>query len=151
MSELYRFYLPTPDEPSVFTNRPGVVNNNWIEASIKRVLGLAIDRGSKNFDALAEFFETSTVQITKDNFIRDMNPESFRKRIGYQTVEKLGQEIQKQIRTDLEKGLPPDLFDEPTSICTASGAVSLRWVLYTANMDNMPPEEAYTYALGLIK
>lgn len=151
MTSHYEFYLPKENEPSVFTGQEGVIHPNWIEHSIKVFLGIAIDKGSKHFDAVKEFLETSIVYVNQEGFMRNMNPESYRDRIGVPTVKKIGVEIQKKILEDLKMGLPAELFGEPPNLLTPDGAISLRWVMFVANLDGMTPQEAYLYGVGLMR
>lgn len=151
MIENYEFYLPKIDEPCVFSNKVDLVNPNWINWGIQAFLGLNIAKGSKNFNDIQHFLDEEVVKVSDDSFVRKMNPKHFATTIGHRTLSRMGLVVQHKIKGDLSLGLPPDLFEEPKSIVTADNVISLRWVLHTANMDGMTPEEAYTYALGLIK
>jgi len=45
------FYLPDPDAVSVFSDKPDVVNQQWIEENRAVMLGIAIQEGIEKFDA----------------------------------------------------------------------------------------------------
>lgn len=83
--------------------------------------------------------------------MNNKNPEAYRNRIGVPTVKKIGVEIQKKILEDLKMGLPAELFGEPPNLLTPDGAISLRWVMFVANLDGMTPQEAYLYGVGLAR
>lgn len=151
MIENHEFYLPKVNEPCVFSNKIDLVNPNWINWGIKAFIGLDVVKGSKNFDAVQEFLDEQVVKVDDDHFIRKMNPKHFTTTVGHRTLSRMGLVVQHKIKGDLSLGLPPSLFDEPKGIVTEDNLISLRWVMHTANMDGMTPEEAYTYALGLIK
>lgn len=147
----WTFYKPKEDEPSVFSNLIGQVHSSWVDFGVRKLFD-NLNGGRDDSDDVRDFLEHPAIKPDRDGR-RTLKLNN--KRATLSTAESAmlhaGRTIQDKIRIDLHKGLPPDLFEEPTAILTVDGLISLRWVLWTANMDNMTPEEAYVYALALTR
>lgn len=135
------YYLPLEDEPCVFTDKAGKINQHWIEECRPILLGVAIDQGLKKLDALEDFFN-SPVNLNYKPAKND------KPRVGDAAVLMVGNVLAAEVRDQLNKGIPLDLFPPPR-LLTSKGSISMRWVMYVANTEKMTPEEAFTYGTSL--
>lgn len=152
MAGLYEFYLPKVDEPSIFCSVDHLVNADWIDFGTRKFFSSGHLKAQHNFDAVEEFLSSKVIKIDRSGKRTErVNRNRHELNAVERAVMRAGETVKIKIRMDLAQGLPPDLFKEPSTILTVDGLISLRWVLWTANMDNMTPEEAYIYALALTK
>jgi len=132
------FYLPNPDDVSVFSDKPDVVNQQWIEENRAVMLGIAIQEGIEKFDALEGFLNSPAF---------NSKPKT-KKRIGDSSIELFGRLLAGKVRLQIAEGFPDDLFPPPKLI-TSKGGISMRWIMYVANTEKMTPEEAFIYGTSL--
>jgi len=132
------FYLPDPDAVSVFSDKPDVVNQQWIEENRAVMLGIAIQEGIEKFDALEGFLNSPA-------FNSQPKP---KKRIGDLSIQLFGRLLAGKVRLQIAEGFPEDLFPPPKLI-TSKGGISMRWIMYVSNTEKMTPEEAFIYGTSL--
>ena len=80
----------------------------------------------------------------------DADPLAYELKAPNYDVVAAAKELRMRLRVEL-KGIRVELPDEPPSMYTQRGHLSLAWVLDTARRENLPPEEAVTMALALRK
>ena len=151
MSNEHVIYIPAPEEPSIFTREPGVVNEIWVKYCVDLMLGRQVVRGKTQFrnqDAVKEFLDQPA----------GPDPKSIAKlmsQVGNGLVGKMvkanGMVVQANIRKDLKLPLPAELEAPIGKMYNSDRHIKLRWVLHMCREEGMSPEEAHSYGLSLMR
>lgn len=149
-----RIYVPLVDEPSLFTEKLGKLNKDWVlfakYFNVHQSLAADLERmriASLGIKALFMQKEIMADQEFKKKLRAD-DPGLF---INNMALVKAGCDVMRDIKKYLETNPQEDHFEQPSRVVTSSGVVSMRWVLHVARVDGMSPEEAYAYGKSLIK
>jgi len=153
MSNDLGLYVPSVNEPSLFTKDPGIINEVWVNFAARALMGANVVRGRAAFDAINAFLSSEIIQLDKDG--RPINRISIDPKVNKftnspmaATIRASGVAIQEGIRRDL-KAAPVDFYKPPKSNVTVDGYVALDWLLFICYNDGMTPEEAHAYAVAL--
>lgn len=152
-------YPPLSNEPCLFTGVTNRLNRDWVFFVKRLAMGRALSEGIDKLDeytrVLKEFSSFTILGNNDDGSPRSkLNPQGPRDEqlfAANMQIVQCGIITMASIKKDLAMGVTEDGFEEPQDILTQDGLISLRWVLHTARVDRMSPEEAYVYAQALIK
>lgn len=152
-------YVPLINEPCMFTEVRFRLNRDWVFFVKRLAAGIAVNKGTEKFEenakALQEFFSPNILGFNQDNSPRSQHNLQYQRDmalyVNNMELVKAGMNAMHDIHQDLKKGLDEDGFAQPSSILTMDGLISMRWVLHTARVDCMLPEEAYVFAQSLVK
>lgn len=153
-------YVPLVNEPCMFTEIRFRLNRDWVFFVKRLAAGIAVSKGqdkfAENAKAFEEFFAPTILGFnanrtprSKENLQHDRD---IRLYVNNMELVKAGMNTMHDIHSELKRGLlDEDGFEAPSSILTPDGLISMRWVLHTARVDKMFPEEAYLFAQALLK
>jgi len=152
-------YIPLINEPCMFTGVRFRLNRDWVFFVKRLAAGIAVNKGQEKFNesvkAFEEFFSPTILGFNQDKSPRSQRNLQHQRDmalfVNNMELVKSGMNVMHNIHQELKDDLDEDGFAQPTSILTMDKLISMRWVMHTARVDRMLPEEAYVLAQALTK